>query len=89
MTGTILVAEDETIPRKNICRVLDEEGYRVHEVTDGQAALAAIDGHDFDLVLTDLRAKLQRRDGRINRSMGSHNRHKGLGGDFPHVLKDG
>lgn len=55
MTGTILVAEDETIPRKNICRVLDEEGYRVHEVTDGQAALAAIDGHDFDLVLTDLR----------------------------------
>lgn len=55
MTGTILVAEDETIPRKNICRVLDEEGYRVHEVTDGQEALAAIDGRDFDLVLTDLR----------------------------------
>ena len=55
MTGTILVAEDETISRKNICRVLDEEGYRVHEVTDGHAALAAIDGREFDLVLTDLR----------------------------------
>ena len=55
MTGTILVAEDETIPRKNICRVLHEEGYRVHEVTDGRAALVAIDERDFDLVLTDLR----------------------------------
>ncbi len=55
MTGTILVVEDETIPRKNICRVLHEEGYRVHEVADGQAALVAIDERDFDLVLTDLR----------------------------------
>ena len=49
------MAEDETIPRKNICRVLHEEGYRVHEVTDGRAALVAIDERDFDLVLTDLR----------------------------------
>lgn len=54
MMGTILVAEDETIPRKNICRVLHEKGYRVHEVTDGRAALVAIDECDFDLVLTDL-----------------------------------
>ncbi len=26
MQGSILVAEDELLPRKNICRVLEEEG---------------------------------------------------------------
>ena len=27
MQGNILVAEDELLPRKNICRVLEDEGY--------------------------------------------------------------
>lgn len=55
MTGTILVAEDESLPRKNICQVLHEEGYQVHEVGDGTSALEAIDKTAFDLVLTDLK----------------------------------
>ncbi|MGH7829777.1 MAG: sigma-54-dependent transcriptional regulator, partial [Candidatus Binatia bacterium] len=53
--ATILVAEDEMLPRKNICRVLQEESYQVHEVTDGSAAYDAVGKTDFDLVLTDLR----------------------------------
>ncbi len=54
MKGTVLVAEDETLSRKNIGQVLQEEGYRVHEVVDGDAALEAIEQTDFDVVLTDL-----------------------------------
>jgi len=54
MKGTILVAEDEALSRKNLCRVLQEEGYQIHEAVDGRAALEAIDTIDFDVVLTDL-----------------------------------
>lgn len=54
MKETILVAEDDSLSRKNVCRVLQEEGYQVYEVNDGQAALKALDTTDFDLVLTDL-----------------------------------
>lgn len=54
MRETILVAEDDPLSRKNVCQVLQEEGYQVHEVGDGQAALAALETNDFDLVLTDL-----------------------------------
>jgi two-component system response regulator PilR (NtrC family) len=54
MAGTILIAEDEALPRKNICRVLTEEGYRVYQAADGQEAIAAIDKMDFDLVLADI-----------------------------------
>jgi len=55
MQGTILIAEDELLPRKNICRVLEEEGYQVHEAPDGLAAMEEIDKNDFDLVLVDLK----------------------------------
>jgi DNA-binding NtrC family response regulator len=55
MAGTILVADDESLARKNICRILEEEGYRVHEASDGRAALETVENVDFDLVLTDLR----------------------------------
>src|SRR5262249_6721318 len=54
MDGTILVAEDEALPRKNICRVLAEEGYQVHQAADGKEAIEAVDKMDFDLVLTDI-----------------------------------
>jgi DNA-binding NtrC family response regulator len=61
MAGTILIAEDEALPRKNICRVLAEEGYQVHQVADGKEAIEAIDKMDFDLVLTDI--QMPRADG--------------------------
>src|SRR5258706_6097311 len=54
MAGTILVAEDDALSRKNICRVLAEEGYQVHPAADGQEAIAALDRTDFDVVLTDI-----------------------------------
>jgi len=55
MSGTILVAEDEAIARKNISRILQQEGHIVHEVSDGTAALDAITQTDFDVVLTDIK----------------------------------
>ena len=56
MQGNILVAEDELLPRKNICRVLEEEGlYQIHEAADGNAAIEAVDKNDLDLVLLDLK----------------------------------
>jgi two-component system response regulator PilR (NtrC family) len=55
MQGNILVAEDELIPRKNICRVLEEEGYQVHEAADGNAAIEILDKNDLDLAIVDLK----------------------------------
>lgn len=55
MQGSILVAEDELLARKNISRVLVEEGYQVHEAADGTAAIEAIDKNDLDLALVDLK----------------------------------
>lgn len=55
MFGTVLVVEDETVPRKNICQVLQEEGYQVEEAGDGNAAIETVKKADFDVVLTDLK----------------------------------
>jgi DNA-binding NtrC family response regulator len=56
MQGNILVAEDELLPRKNICRVLEEEGlYQVHEAADGNAAIEIVNKNDLDLVILDLK----------------------------------
>src|SRR6185295_4959426 len=55
MQGTILIAEDESLPRKNICQLLEEEGYRVYEAADGKSALEIVDNFDLDLILTDLK----------------------------------
>ena len=61
MNGSILVADDEGPARKHIASFLEQEGYRVSEVGDGQAAIEAIDQSEFDLILTDL--KMARADG--------------------------
>ncbi|MGE0826807.1 MAG: sigma-54-dependent transcriptional regulator [Candidatus Binatia bacterium] len=61
MKGNILIVEDEALPRKNICRVLTEEGYSVHEAADGVEAMETVDSTDFDLVLTDI--KMPKADG--------------------------
>jgi DNA-binding NtrC family response regulator len=55
MSWTILVVEDEAIPRKNVCRVLRDEGYEVREAADGKAAIGLLEAADCDLVLTDLK----------------------------------
>ena len=50
MSWTILVVEDEAIPRKNVCRVLRDEGYEVREAADGKAAISLLEEADCDLV---------------------------------------
>ena len=52
----ILLVEDQDVVRALVRRVLEEEGYVVHEAHDGNHALevaASVDG-EIDLLLTDL-----------------------------------
>ncbi len=55
MNGAILIAEDHEVARKSIKEYLQQEGYRVEEAADGDAAIDAINNSDFDLVITDLK----------------------------------
>ena len=55
MSSSILLIDDEELPRKNIARVLESEDYHVYEVENGNDAIAAISERDFDLVLSDLK----------------------------------
>ncbi|MDG4476659.1 sigma-54-dependent transcriptional regulator [Thiovibrio frasassiensis] len=50
----ILVVDDEEIIRRTLCRDVEEMGYAVTAVADGKAAIAALQEHYYDLVLTDL-----------------------------------
>ncbi len=51
----ILVAEDEASIRRVLTVQLQADGYDVHDVADGAAALRALEEHHFDAVITDLR----------------------------------
>ncbi len=53
--GTILVAEDEAAVLESLSEVLREEGYDVVAVSDGTAALRALEEREFDLILSDIR----------------------------------
>ncbi len=53
--GRILLADDESMIRESLAEVLGQEGYEVDTAADGTAALAAVDGNDYDVVITDLR----------------------------------
>ena len=55
MSSTILIVDDEALPRKNIARVLDEAGYHLYEAENGDEAINAINDLDFDLVLCDIK----------------------------------
>ena len=54
MSGTILIAEDQELARKNMKRFLEQQGYKIEEAADGVAAIQAIDTLDFDVVIADL-----------------------------------
>ena len=54
MTGTVLVVEDQDSARESLAELLRGEGYEVHEAADGNSAIALVDQHDLDVVLTDL-----------------------------------
>ena len=55
MAERILIVEDESTLCHNIERALARAGHTVTAVETGAAALAEIEAHTFDLVLTDLR----------------------------------
>jgi DNA-binding response OmpR family regulator len=50
----LLLVDDEPMVREVLTHYLEQAGYRVTAVADGAAALAAIAGRDFDLVVLDL-----------------------------------
>ncbi len=51
----ILVVDDERINLKNICHVLDKEGYRTEPANSGSEAIRKLRESSFDLVVTDLK----------------------------------
>jgi DNA-binding NtrC family response regulator len=55
MAERILVVEDESTLCHNIERLLSRAGHTVTAVETGAAAVAEIEAHTFDLVITDLR----------------------------------
>lgn len=54
LTGHILVVDDMASNRDLLARRLKRDGHRVAEADGGRAALSAVVGQDFDLILLDL-----------------------------------
>jgi two-component system cell cycle sensor histidine kinase/response regulator CckA len=55
MRTTILLVEDEAVSRRALTAFLEDEGYSVEVVADGDAALRLLgDHHSFDAVITNL-----------------------------------
>jgi CheY-like chemotaxis protein len=50
----ILLVEDEAISRYALAQILRSRGQEVMEAKDGIEALALLDEHTFDLIITDL-----------------------------------
>ncbi|MDQ7087571.1 MAG: response regulator [Acidobacteriota bacterium] len=50
----ILLAEDNPVNQKVAQRLLEKMGYRSTVVADGRQALEALDGGDYDILLTDV-----------------------------------
>jgi len=61
MAGTILLAEDDRATNEALQRALGLEGYQVHAVADGAAALDAAASDEVDLILLDV--MMPKRDG--------------------------
>jgi DNA-binding NtrC family response regulator len=55
MSATILIVDDESLPRKNLARLLESEDYHVYEAENGEEAIDIINKLDFDLILSDLK----------------------------------
>jgi CheY-like chemotaxis protein len=54
-SATVLVAEDTAPVRRFLRRVLEMEGYRVNEASDGVEALALFTTKGHDVVVVDIR----------------------------------
>ena len=54
LTETILIIDDESFIRENVQRILNEDGYRVLEASNGSEALELVGSDEVDLALLDL-----------------------------------
>ncbi len=55
MSGSILIADDESSIRESLSIVLEDEGYNCTTVKDGDEAIKAIDKASYDIIVTDLK----------------------------------
>src|SRR5689334_20446240 len=55
MSGAILVTDDEPALRDTVADVLAHNGYDVSLASDAREAMTALEQHDFDIVLADVR----------------------------------
>jgi len=55
VTVAILIADDEPGVRESLAEVLRDAGYAVETAADGTAALAALEAHEFAVIVTDIR----------------------------------
>jgi two-component system response regulator HydG len=55
VSAKVLLAEDDAGVRYTLRGVLEDAGYAVSEVSDGEAALARVAAERFDLLISDLR----------------------------------
>jgi DNA-binding response OmpR family regulator len=52
-TGAVLVVEDDQLTCRVLCELLESEGYAVHAVADGAAALAHLESRSVDVIVLD------------------------------------
>lgn len=55
MSKSILIVEDEEVLRQSLAELLVDEGYQVHQASDGKEAYDFILAQPVDLILTDIR----------------------------------
>lgn len=55
MTGTVLIADDESGIRESLTIILEDEGYTCTAVKDGEEAINAIQDKSFDIIISDLK----------------------------------
>ncbi|MGF1669396.1 MAG: sigma-54-dependent transcriptional regulator [Balneolaceae bacterium] len=55
MKAHILIADDERDVRESLAILLQEEGYSIKAVVDGEKALKELDESTFDILITDLK----------------------------------
>lgn len=55
MNAHILIADDDEVSCQLFAETLESDGFRVDQVTSGNAALACLDGEPYDLLVIDVR----------------------------------
>lgn len=58
---SVLIVDDEQMMRNLLEKILAREGYKIHTVEDGIAALEYLKGHHVDMIISDM--KMPRMDG--------------------------